>query len=169
MVEAITRAAEATANVLRERGWRLCSAESCTGGGIAHALTAIPGSSHWFECGWVTYSNESKARLLGVPSQLIQRWGAVSSEVAAAMASGALSHSAADVAIAVTGIAGPGGGSAAKPVGLVWFGWATRNGGCRTAEQRFAGDRAQVRQAAVLWGLRQLLAHELGPDSRLSP
>ena len=167
MPAAITEVAQATGESLGARGWRLCTAESCTGGGIAHALTEIPGSSQWFECGWVTYSNESKTSLLGVPSELILRWGAVSAQVAAAMARGALEHSTAHVAIAVTGIAGPGGGNAEKPVGLVWFGWATRDGECRTAEQRFAGDRGQVRQSAILWGLRQLLDHELGPHSRL--
>ena len=146
---------------LQERGQRLCTAESCTGGGMAHALTEIPGSSEWFECGWVTYSNESKTRLLGVPSELIRRWGAVSEAVAAAMARGALEHSAAELAVAVTGIAGPGGGTAEKPVGLVWFAWAERGRDCRTARQVFSGDRAEIRRAAVRWGLQQLLDHEL--------
>lgn len=149
---------------LRERGQRLCTAESCTGGGMAHVLTEIPGSSEWFECGWVTYSNESKTRLLGVPSDLIWRWGAVSEAVAAAMARGALEHSAADLAVAVTGIAGPGGGTADKPVGLVWFSWAERGRDCRTARQVFSGDRGEVRRAAVRWGLQQLLDHELASD-----
>ena len=149
---------------LRERGQRLCTAESCTGGGIAHALTEIAGASEWYECGWVTYSNESKVRLLGVPFDLIERWGAVSEAVAAAMARGALEHSAADLAVAVTGIAGPGGGTADKPVGLVWFAWAERGRDCRTARQRFAGDRAEIRRAAVHWGLQQLLDHELASD-----
>jgi len=146
---------------LQQRGQRLCTAESCTGGGMAHALTEVAGSSEWYECGWVTYSNESKMRLLGVPSDLIERWGAVSEAVAAAMASGALEHSAADLAVAVTGIAGPGGGTADKPVGLVWFAWAERERGCRTARQMFSGDRAEIRRAAVRWGLQQLLDHEL--------
>ncbi len=149
---------------LRERGQRLCTAESCTGGGMAHVLTEIPGSSEWFECGWVTYSNESKTRLLGVPSDLIKRWGAVSEAVAAAMARGALEHSAADLAVAVTGIAGPGGGTADKPVGLVWFAWAERGSDCRTACEVFSGDRGEVRRAAVCWGLQQLLDHELAVD-----
>jgi nicotinamide-nucleotide amidase len=131
---------------------------------MAHALTETPGSSEWFECGWVTYSNESKTRLLGVPSDLIWRCGAVSEAVAAAMARGALEHSAADLAVAVTGIAGPGGGTADKPVGLVWFAWAERGRDCRTARQVFSGDRGEVRRAAVRWGLQQLLDHELASD-----
>lgn len=148
---------------LQAGGLRLCTAESCTGGGMAQAVTGIPGSSAWFECGWVTYSNDSKTRLLGVAPELIERRGAVSEAVAAAMARGALEHSAADLSIAVTGIAGPGGGTPAKPVGLVWFAWAQREGPCRTGHQVFSGDRTQVRQAAVLWGLEGLLENELAP------
>lgn len=146
---------------LQARSLRLCTAESCTGGGMAHAVTGIPGSSAWFDCGWVTYSNESKARLLGVAPELIERWGAVSEAVAVAMARGALTHSAADLSVAVTGLAGPGGGSPAKPVGLVWFAWAQRDGTCRSGHAVFPGDRARVRKAAVQWGLRELLENEL--------
>jgi nicotinamide-nucleotide amidase len=149
---------------LQAQGLRLCTAESCTGGGMAHALTGIPGSSAWFECGWVTYSNESKTRLLGVAPELIERWGAVSEAVALAMARGALETGAADLSVAVTGIAGPGGGTPVKPVGLVWFAWARRDGTCRTGHRVFPGDRTQVRNAAVLWGLWQLLEIELAPD-----
>ncbi len=133
-----------------ERGLKIVTAESCTGGLVAGCLTAIAGSSAVVERGFVTYSNEAKIELLGVPTQLIASVGAVSAEVAAAMASGALVHSRADVAVSVTGIAGPGGGSAEKPVGLVHFGYAVRNGAAKGLEKRF-GDigRGMVRQLSV--------------------
>lgn len=146
---------------LQERRQRLCTAESCTGGEIAARLTDMPGSSAWFECGWVTYSNASKTRLLGVAPELLERWGAVSGPVAEAMARGALQNADADLAVAVTGIAGPGGGSAEKPVGLVWFAWARRGAGCRSAQKVFPGSRVEVRRAAAAWCLQQLLDHEL--------
>ncbi len=142
-------------NLLRQRRWRVATAESCTGGGIAHALTAVPGSSDWLECGFVTYSNASKAVMLGVPDLLIARCGAVSSEVAAAMATGACQHAGVAVGVSVTGIAGPGGGSLDKPVGTVWFGWCTA-GKTDTARHVFEGDREAVRAQAVLVALRGL-------------
>lgn len=146
---------------LQEKRLRLCTAESCTGGLIAVRCTDMPGSSAWFECGWVTYSNASKTHLLGVAPEILERSGAVSAPVAEAMARGALAAADADLAVAVTGIAGPGGGTPDKPVGLVWFAWARRGGGCRSAERVFPGDREEVRAAAAAWVLHQLLKNEL--------
>ncbi len=150
--------AEALLAVYRARGRRLATAESCTGGLIAATLTAIAGSSDVVECGFVTYSNGAKTAMLGVPGALIARVGAVSEAVAAAMAEGALARSEADAAVAVTGVAGPGGGSAEKPVGLVWFGCARRGQPSHTAREIFAGDRAEVRRATVARALAMLLA-----------
>ena len=110
---------------LTEKGWMLATAESCTGGMIAAACTDLAGSSQWFDRGFVTYSNEAKTEMLGVPAELIAKHGAVSEEVVRAMAEGAIRHSRAQVSIAVTGVAGPGGGSVEKPVGTVWVGWCT--------------------------------------------
>ena len=135
----------------------MATAESCTGGLIAGACTDLSGSSAWFERGFVTYSNDAKTELLGVDEALIEAHGAVSEAVARAMAAGALRHSRAQVSVAVTGVAGPTGGSAEKPVGTVWFGWATP-AGVFAERQRFAGDRAAVRQAAVAHALAGLLA-----------
>jgi len=143
------------ADFLLNSGWKLATAESCTGGLIAAACTELSGSSNWFERGFVTYSNEAKTELLGVDAALIARHGAVSEEVARAMAQGALQRSHAQVALSVTGVAGPTGGSAAKPVGTVWFGWATP-GGVTTNMRLFAGDRAAVRAAAVHHALHTL-------------
>jgi nicotinamide-nucleotide amidase len=134
---------------LRARGWKLATAESCTGGLIAAALTSVAGSSDVVERGFVTYSNEAKTEMLGVPAALIAAHGAVSAEVAAAMAAGALAHSHADVAVSVTGVAGPGGGTVEKPVGLVWFGRAVRSGAVDAVSHQFAGDRTAVRAASV--------------------
>jgi nicotinamide-nucleotide amidase len=150
---------QALATRLRGEGRRLCTAESCTGGGIAARLTDMPGSSSWFECGWVTYSNASKTRLLGVEVDLLERWGAVSSRVAAAMCAGALERCEADFALSVTGIAGPDGGTPDKPVGLVWFGWMRRGEQPRTASRVFPGGREEVRAATALWSLGQLLEY----------
>src|SRR3954452_11008422 len=130
-------------------GLMLATAESCTGGLIAGALTEIAGSSSVVERGFVTYSNEAKTELLSVPAELIGRLGAVSAEVAKAMAVGAVGHSRADVAVAVTGIAGPGGETPGKPVGLVYFGIARRGGVVRHERHVFPGDRSAVRLAAV--------------------
>lgn len=133
----------------RQRGVRLATAESCTGGLIAAALTAVAGSSDVFERGFVTYSNEAKVELVGVPAATIAAMGAVSGEVARAMADGALARSRATIAVSVTGVAGPGGGSAGKPVGLVWFGLARRGTETHTDRQAFSGDRAAIRAACV--------------------
>lgn len=136
-------------DAFRARGWKLATAESCTGGLVAAALTSVAGSSDVVERGFVTYSNEAKTGLLGVPASLIALHGAVSDEVAAAMAAGALAHSLADVAVSVTGVAGPGGGTAQKPVGLVWFGCAVRGRAVMTVSHMFPGDRTAVRAASV--------------------
>jgi nicotinamide-nucleotide amidase len=144
------------ATQLQQRRWMLVTAESCTGGLIAGACTDLSGSSNWFERGFVTYSNAAKTELLGVDAPLIERHGAVSPEVAQAMATGALTHSHAQVAVAVTGVAGPTGGTPDKPVGLVWFGLALR-GQVLTEKMNFAGDRAAVRSATVQHALRRLV------------
>ena len=141
---------------LRERGWMMASAESCTGGLIAGACTELSGSSDWFERGFVTYSNRAKTELLGVDAALIDDHGAVSEPVARAMAVGAVERSGARCAVAVTGVAGPTGGTPAKPVGTVWFGWCTP-AGIFTERQRFNGDRAAVRRASVVHALGGLL------------
>jgi nicotinamide-nucleotide amidase len=140
----------------RQRQWMVATAESCSGGLIVGALTDVAGSSDVVDRGFVTYSNAAKIDMLGVPEALIAAHGAVSREVACAMAEGALARSAAHVAISVTGVAGPGGGSPAKPVGLVWFGRAIRGGDVHAESHVFPGDRASVRQATVQQALRML-------------
>ena len=147
---------------LQARGWQLALAESCTGGMVAQAITAIAGSSAWFDRGFVTYSNAAKTDMLDVPDSLIEAHGAVSEPVAQAMASGALERSVASISGAVTGIAGPGGGSAQKPVGTVCFGWAVNSnsaGASRsiTETRYFEGNRAAVRQQAASHLLAGLL------------
>ena len=142
--------AAALLDACRADGVLLATAESCTGGLIAAALTAIAGSSDVMDRGVVTYSNEAKTELVGVPPRVIEAHGAVSAEVAAAMAEGALARSRAAIAVSVTGVAGPGGGSADKPVGLVWFGLARRGAPTRADRRVFPGDRAAVRQASVV-------------------
>ena len=146
---------EQLANLLLKKGLRLATAESCTGGLIAGACTDLAGSSNWFERGFVTYSNDAKTEMLGVDAALLKRHGAVSEQVAQAMAQGALTHSHAQVAVAVTGVAGPTGGSRAKPVGTVWFGFAVP-GQLITEKQHFDGDRAAVRAATVRHALIRL-------------
>jgi len=150
--------AQSVLDACRARGWHIATAESCTGGLVAGALTAIAGSSDVVERGFVTYSNEAKSEMLGVPPATIAAHGAVSSETAAAMAEGAVARAPVDLAISVTGVAGPGGGSAAKPVGLVIFGLARRNGPSRTERRVFDGDRSAVRQAALRVALGLLAA-----------
>ena len=151
-------AVQAVADTLLRRQWMLAAAESCTGGMVAAACTDLAGSSAWLERGFVTYSNAAKTQMLGVDAQLIAAHGAVSEPVAHAMAQGALQHSAAQVALAITGVAGPGGGSEAKPVGTVWFAFAGP-WGVHSEVQHFGGDRAAVRQAAALHALLRLNAH----------
>ncbi len=147
---------QSLAQALQQRGWMMATAESCTGGLIAAACTDLSGSSVWFERGFVTYSNLAKQQMLGVPESLLIAHGAVSEPVAVAMAQGAVQHSAAQVALSVTGIAGPSGGTADKPVGTVWFGWQVAG---RTFGEHhlLAGDRAQVRAQTVQIALAGLL------------
>ena len=150
------------AQILLHHGWQLASAESCTGGMISAACTDLAGSSDWFERGFVTYSNAAKTELLGVDAALIAEHGAVSEPVARAMAAGALQHSPAQVAVAVTGVAGPTGGSRLKPVGTVWFAFALPEQPGQPARllsevRRFDGDRAAVRMATVRHALQRLV------------
>jgi nicotinamide-nucleotide amidase len=150
---------EALASALRSRGWRMATAESCTGGLIAAACTSLAGSSDWFERGVVTYSNEAKVELLGVAPALLQDFGAVSEEVARAMALGALAHAPVQAAVAVTGIAGPGGAVPGKPVGTVWLAVATVTGTQPEVQAEclhLDGDRQQVRSQTVEISLRRL-------------
>lgn len=167
MVKAQTRLSELSAAVgkalLARRMW-LATAESCTAGGVAYAVTQVAGSSQWFDRGFITYSNAAKRQVLGVSATDLRLHGAVSEQVARAMARGALVASDAQLAVGITGIAGPGGGSADKPVGLVCFSWALRQGGdlrLHTESRRLSGDRAAVRTQAIiiaLEGLLQILA-----------
>ena len=136
----------------------VATAESCTGGGVGEAITRVSGASAWYDRGFVTYSNEAKIDLLGVKQETLGSHGAVSEAVAREMAIGALHQSSAGFAVAVTGVAGPGGGTASKPVGLVWFAWASLDGEVGTKFEVFGGDRAAIRQQAVLEALRGLLA-----------
>jgi nicotinamide-nucleotide amidase len=154
----LAEAVRAVADTLLRRQWMLATAESCTGGMVAAACTDLAGSSAWLERGFVTYSNAAKTQMLGVDAQLIAAHGAVSEPVARAMALGALQHSAAQVTLDITGVAGPGGGSEAKPVGTVWFGFAGP-WGAHSEVQHFGGDRAAVRQAAALHAFLRLNAH----------
>jgi nicotinamide-nucleotide amidase len=159
--DALFRLAARVGEALVARGWRAATAESCTGGWIAKALTDVPGSSDWFEVGLVTYANRAKSGELHVDPRLIAEHGAVSEPVAAAMAQGAVARDGVDVAVAVSGVAGPGGGSAEKPVGTVWFAWAVPEG-LVTERRVFAGDREAVRRRAVEHALEQLLASVAG-------
>ncbi len=154
--------AKSVLDACRARGWHIATAESCTGGLVAGALTAIAGSSDVVERGFVTYSNEAKSELLGVAAATIAAHGAVSAETAAAMAEGAVARAPVDLAISVTGVAGPGGGSAAKPVGLVIFGLARRDRPSRTERHVFDGDRSAVRRAALRAALGLLEAEARG-------
>jgi nicotinamide-nucleotide amidase len=148
--------AESVLAACRTRGWRLATAESCTGGLVAAALTAIAGSSDVVERGFVTYSNEAKIELLGVPAETLAGHGAVSAQTAAAMARGAVARTPADLAVSIIGIAGPGGGTPQKPVGLVYLGAARRDGACRVERRVFPGDRTAIRDAALLLALQML-------------
>ena len=147
---------EQLASTLLARGWMVATAESCTGGMIAARCTDLSGSSQWFERGFVTYSNAAKSELLGIPAELIAQHGAVSEAVACAMADGALRHAHAQVSVAVTGIAGPTGGSADKPVGTVWFAWCV-NEQLSSERRVFDGNRAAIREATVAHALQGLI------------
>jgi nicotinamide-nucleotide amidase len=158
--EALFELAERAGRLLLATRRRLATAESCTGGWIAKAMTDVPDSSRWFECGYVVYSNAAKVRDLGVSEQALQTHGAVSEPVVREMAAGALRISGAEVAVSVSGIAGPSGGTPEKPVGTVWFGLAVRNGerfGLISKLQHFPGGRQAVRGASVAYALQLIL------------
>jgi nicotinamide-nucleotide amidase len=160
------RLAETLGNQLNLHHWQLAAAESCTGGGICQALTDIPGSSNWFDRGFVTYSNAAKISMLGVGQETLERYGAVSRETALEMVSGVLTHCKADLAIAVTGIAGPSGGTPEKPVGTVFIAWQQRGQAGRCVKHLFAGDRQAVRQQVIQFCLQQLIEYT---DSESDP
>jgi nicotinamide-nucleotide amidase len=143
--------------LLEMHGLTLALAESCTGGGFAEEVTAVSGSSSWFDRGFVVYSNAAKQGLLDVKSETLEVFGAVSEQTAMEMALGVLKHSDADVSLSITGIAGPGGETSGKPVGTVWFGLARRDGGCRAQLAHFEGGRKNVRKCSIEYGLRWLL------------
>jgi nicotinamide-nucleotide amidase len=142
---------------LRARGWMLATAESCTGGWVGQLLTSLPGSSNWYERGFITYANAAKIEMLGVPAEVIDEHGAVSEETASAMAAGALAHSHAQATLAISGIAGPGGGTPQKPVGLVCYGWALEDGTVMSSTCRLDGDREEIRSRAVAAAMRGLI------------
>jgi nicotinamide-nucleotide amidase len=153
----MTTLADKVGRRLKARGGRIVTAESCTGGWVAQELTAIAGSSAWFDRGFVTYSNEAKQEMLGVLAETLARHGAVSEETAAEMARGALEHSRGSIALAITGIAGPSGGTPSKPIGTVCFAWATRDRPARAETKRFPGDREAVRRQSVEYSLARVL------------
>jgi nicotinamide-nucleotide amidase len=142
---------------LKKRNLKLATAESCTGGWVAQAVTSVPGSSAWFDRGFVTYSDEAKKELLGVRQKTLSRNGAVSREIAKEMAAGALARSRAQVSIAVTGVAGPSGGTKAKPVGTVCFAWSRKRGAMESVTRHFRGGRERVRLQSVVFALKGLL------------
>jgi nicotinamide-nucleotide amidase len=156
--EALVALAERLQRLCLERHETVATAESCTGGLVAAALTAIAGSSDVVERGFFTYSNDAKMELLDVPAETIAQHGAVSAQTAAAMARGAVAHAGADLAVSTTGFAGPGGGTAQKPVGLVFLGVATRAGASRVERRIFPGDRGEIRRAALVEALEMLRA-----------
>lgn len=154
----LDRTVERLASSLLARQWRLCTVESCTGGWVAQVLTDLAGSSSWFECGWVTYSNDAKIRDVGVKSTTLSEFGAVSEAVALEMAFGAIAVSSGRVSLSITGVAGPTGGSDEKPVGTVCFGWVIDGEGISETMQ-FDGDRRQIREQSVHYVLHRLLLH----------
>lgn len=142
---------------LQARGWMLATAESCTGGWVGQLVTALPGSSAWYERGFITYANDAKVEMLGVPVETLALHGAVSEQTAMAMAAGALKFSHAQAALAISGIAGPGGGTPQKPVGLVCYGWALEDGTLLSSTCRLDGDREEIRSRAVAAALRGMI------------
>ena len=152
---------EQLGKLLKQKGWMLASAESCTGGWLGQAITAVAGSSQWYDRGFITYTNLSKQEMLGVSAMTLKAHGAVSEETVREMAQGALSHSGAQISVSVSGIAGPGGGMPKKPVGTMCIGWATTDGGLSSTTCRLGGDREEIRArgvAAALRGLIELLS-----------
>ena len=157
MANALTQQAEQLAELFIKISGKLVTAESCTGGGLADILTRVPGSSAWFERGFISYSNESKQEMLSVPLDTLEQFGAVSEETASAMAKGAIENSRANYGVAITGIAGPDGGTESKPVGTVCFAWVKRNEGGNTASICFDGDRLRIREQACMLAMQGLL------------
>jgi nicotinamide-nucleotide amidase len=155
--EELMQLARDLGEALLARNWMLTTAESCTGGWVGQLLTAIPGSSAWYERGFITYANAAKQEMLGVPADMLETFGAVSEETAGAMAAGALTHSHAHAALAISGVAGPGGGTPQKPVGLVCYGWALSDGTRMTSTCRLGGDREEIRSRAVAAAMRGLI------------
>lgn len=155
--EELLQLAHTLGHMLHEKGWMLSSAESCTGGWLAQVVTAIPGSSAWFDRGFITYSNQAKKELLGVRAETLEAHGAVSEETVREMASGALAHSSAQISAAISGIAGPGGGTPKKPVGTVCIGWAVAGQSPQSTTCRLSGDREEIRSRAVAAALRGLI------------
>ncbi len=153
----LTARAERLGAWLKDRGLTVATAESCTGGWVGEVITSVPGSSRWYDRGFITYTNQAKRDMLGVSTDVLARHGAVSAQTARAMAEGALAHSRAQVVLAITGIAGPGGGSDEKPVGTVWFAWAAKDREPVVVSEHFQGDRRQIRHQAVARALSGLL------------
>lgn len=169
MNSSITSLTQQLAQILLAKGFKIALAESCTGGLLAAQLTSLAGSSDWFERGFVTYSNQAKEESIGVPKELIERHGAVSEEVARAMAEGVLNHSLAQISAAITGIAGPGGGSANKPVGMVCFAWGIQVDDqiqTRSQTKQFSGDRRSIREQACVYAIESLLEQLTASKSR---
>ena len=169
MNSSITSLTQQLAQILLAKGFKIALAESCTGGLLAAQLTSLAGSSDWFERGFVTYSNQAKEESIGVSKELIERYGAVSEEVARAMAEGVLNHSLAQVSAAITGIAGPGGGSANKPVGMVCFAWGMQVADqiqTRSQTKQFSGDRQSIREQACVYAIESLLEQLTASESR---
>jgi nicotinamide-nucleotide amidase len=158
MDEALYDLAVRVGQALKLRGFQLVTAESCTGGWVGEAITMVPGSSEWYERGFITYTNTAKMDMLGVLAATLAAHGAVSEQTVKEMAAGALENSPGDVAVSVSGVAGPGGGTPQKPVGTVCFGWALRDGSLTTATHHFGGDREQVRREAVKHALEGILS-----------
>jgi nicotinamide-nucleotide amidase len=157
VTDTATNQAQQLAEMFLKTSTKLVTAESCTGGALAEILTRIPGSSAWFERGFVTYSNESKHEMLSVPLDTLEQFGAVSEETASAMATGAVENSRADYGVAITGIAGPDGGTESKPVGTICFGWYERSAGSSTTHICFDGDRLRIREQACMLAMQGLL------------
>ncbi len=157
MDDELYRLAEEVGNALKQHGMMLATAESCTGGWVGEDVTAVPGSSGWFDRGFITYTNQAKQEMLGVAAATLEQHGAVSEQTVREMASGALSNSRAQAALAISGIAGPSGGTAEKPVGTVWIAWAFADGAVASEKRVFVGDRREVRQQAVERALQGLL------------
>jgi len=158
----LTTLAQKLGDKLKQSRQLLATAESCTGGWVGKVITDVPGSSHWYDRGFITYTNQSKQEILGVPVNIIEQFGAVSEHTVRAMVAGVLAHSHADVALSISGIAGPGGGTDTKPVGLVYFGWGKRNGEVHTQSQTFRGDREEIRRQAVQHSLSILMTYIVG-------